>query len=821
MKLLKGWEPQDKSMQVTLFPSFGETTAAYHKDVINALDRIKKGKSKDLVEKIRAETDPDAIKALKLGLPCVLFSGTFSKRNIMGLVQHSGLICLDLDKFPDQKTLQTWLDTVISLEFCFAAWVSPSGKGVKFLFKIPAEPTNHKGYFYAIKDFLKCPYFDTGANDVSRICFESYDPNIYINQEATVWTEKIEENRKQIESNQPYVAIFPLRDENKTVNIILAWWTNKFGLPQGKKNDHFFILAAAFNDYGVDENEALANCVSLGDFGKQDEITRVVKSAYKAVDKFGLKQFEDRASKSRISRMVQSGKPKDEILPEFPLHTAGEIEAAIAEMEKMASITEFWKYNKQRKIILINHRFKQFLEQNNFFKLYPEGSKNFVFVKVVDNFIEDTTTDLIKDFVLGYLYTGEFGLDPYDYMTSKTSIFKEDFLSLINTTTVSFKEDTAETAYLYYQNHAICVTDGEIEIIPYSTLGGYVWRKHIIARDYLKIDSTDCMFERFMRKIAGGEDGSYDSLRSVLGYLLHSYKNGKNNKAIILNDEVISDNPNGGSGKGIFCNAIGQMKRVATIDGKSFDHTKNFAYQTVQASTQVLVFDDVKRNFNFESLFSLVTEGITLEKKNKDAVKLPVNKSPKVVITTNYTIGGVGGSHERRKFEAELSSYFGSHHTPFDEFGQMLFDDWDIEEWSRFDNYMIECLQLFLEKGLISCAFKSLEVKKFQKETSIDFHEWVFDAGLPENTRFNPTPFYDQFVTEYPDERKFSQKRFSQWLDAYAKFKGGTTLRGSSNGSRWTEIVIGKQETYINGKGETINVPVVTAPVYEDSEPPF
>jgi hypothetical protein len=64
-------------MQVTLFPSFGETTAAYHKDVINALDRIKKGKSKDLVEKIRAETDPDAIKALKLGLPCVLFSGTF------------------------------------------------------------------------------------------------------------------------------------------------------------------------------------------------------------------------------------------------------------------------------------------------------------------------------------------------------------------------------------------------------------------------------------------------------------------------------------------------------------------------------------------------------------------------------------------------------------------------------------------------------------------------------------------------------------------------------------------------------------------------
>jgi len=83
----------------------------------------------------------------------------------------------------------------------------------------------------------------------------------------------------------------------------------------------------------------------------------------------------------------------------------------------------------------------------------------------------------------------------------------------------------------------------------------------------------------------------------------------------------------------------------------------------------------------------------------------------------------------------------------------------------------------------------------------------VFDAGLPENSRFNPTPFYDQFVAEYPDERKFSQKRFSQWLDAYAKFKGGKTERGSSNGQRWTELVIPKQETYLNGKGETTAVP--------------
>ena len=74
-----------------------------------------------------------------------------------------------------------------------------------------------------------------------------------------------------------------------------------------------------------------------------------------------------------------------------------------------------------------------------------------------------------------------------------------------------------------------------------------------------------------------------------------------------------------------FCN-------VSPIDGKQFDFNKNFAYQTLNADTQVLVFDDVEKSFNFESLFSIITEGITIEKKNKDAIKIPVSRSPKICL---------------------------------------------------------------------------------------------------------------------------------------------------------------------------------------------
>ena len=127
---------------------------------------------------------------------------------------------------------------------------------------------------------------------------------------------------------------------------------------------------------------------------------------------------------------------------------------------------------------------------------------------------------------------------------------------------------------------------------------------------------------------------------------------------LIFNDEMISDVPNGGSGKGLIHKAISHIKRLSTINGKGFDPTKSFAYQTVSTDTQVLLFDDIDKNFKFENLFSVITEGLIIEKKGKDAIKIPFAESPKISITTNYTVQGEGSSHNRRVFEVEMSAYF-------------------------------------------------------------------------------------------------------------------------------------------------------------------
>jgi hypothetical protein len=243
---------------------------------------------------------------------------------------------------------------------------------------------------------------------------------------------------------------------------------------------------------------------------------------------------------------------------------------------------------------------------------------------------------------------------------------------------------------------------------------------------------------------------------------------------VILNDEVISDNPEGGTGKGLFVQGIKQVRRVSILDGKTFDDKKSFPYQTVSPETQILVFDDVKKNFDFESKFSLVTEGMTLERKNKDAIKLSVEDSPKMLLSTNYAIKGEGNSHDRRRHELEIAQFYGKEKTPYDEFGRELFSDWTLIEFQRFDNYVVYCVQLYLQNGLIQQEAKNIRLRKFIMETSQDFFYWISDrSNFSLNQHLDKAAMFDAFVNDYMDYKKWlSRNKFSIWVSKYASYMG-------------------------------------------------
>lgn len=788
------------SQIVTIFRNIRETDTPFHRSVKCVLDRIKDGSSKDLVLRIRKETDKANRNELKKELPAVCFSGLFNKRSDASIQEHSGFICLDFDGYGTKKEMKAERDRLSKDRYVYSVFTSPSGNGLKALVRIPQDTDNHTNYFNALEKHFNSEHFDTTCKNISRVCYESYDPLIFINEDSELWAGVVERDYVEVDVKRE-VPTIPITDDNKVVDILVKWWTKKYGMVDGERNANVYKLAMAFNDFGI--NKSLASHV-LRQFEQSDfkaiEIDRTLDSAYSNTANHGTKYYEDSDRINHIKGQLKRGVSKKEVRSQLKGTVESDVvEAVLDRVEKENEEQTFWSKSEKGVIKIVPLDFKTFLEDNGFYKYAPEGSKNYVFVKVTNNLIDHTSEKEIKDFILGYLLDLE-DKSVYNFFADAVRYFREEFLTLLSTIDVYFMEDTAKTAYLYYRNCAVRITPDGVDTIDYIDLGGYVWKDHIIDRTFDDRETTDSDFRAFIGNICANDDSRRLTMESTIGYMMHGYKNLSYCPAVILNDEVISDNPEGGTGKGLFMNALSQMKKLVVIDGKAFAFERSFPYQLVSADTQLLCFDDVKKNFDFERLFSVVTEGLTLEKKNKDAIKIPFERSPKIGITTNYAIKGAGNSFARRKWELELHQYYNKSRTPLMEFKKHFFADWDEDDWAAFDRYMVSCLSGYLNTGLVESQFINLGIRQLSAETSHDFIEWCGFVGGESNKTLEPyiklykKDVYIDFIQEYPDyapnaKQSISRTKFYKWLVAYCLFEYGIAPEeGRDREGRWLRI---------------------------------
>ena len=783
---------------ITIFKNIRDTSTPFYRHIDVVLNRIKIGSSKDIIDRVQSEPDKTKRNEIKKELPAICFSGTFTKRADNAIVSHSGIICLDFDGYPSKKVMIEQKKMLSSDKYVYSVFISPSGDGLKVLIKIPQDIDNHVSYFNSLKNYFKSDYFDKTSKNISRVCYESYDKNIYINNDSNIWDLIEDAEYKEMDKYLSKPTI-PITNENKIVEILMSWWTKKYGLIDGERNQNIYILAAAFNDYGI--NKSLAEYI-MGQFESKDfpisEIKTTINSAYSHTQKFGTKYYEDNNKIFQIKQKLKSGVTAKKIKAEMSDIDDTIIDSVVEQIDN--DTKRFWTKNDKGAVSIVHYLFKEFLEDNGFFKYYPENTKTFVFVKVTNNLIDNTSEDEIKDYVLKYLESID-DLSVYNYFADKTRFFKEDFLSLLSSVNVYFIEDDANTSYLYYNNCAVKVTKDNVEIIDYIDLGGYIWKDQVVNRDFAICEVIDCDFSTFISNVSGDDPQRIQSMQSTLGFLMHGYKKPSYCPAVLLNDELISDNPEGGTGKGLFVISLSKIKKAVTIDGKGFSFEKSFNYSDVNVGTQVLCFDDVKKHFDFERLFSVITEGITTEKKNKDAIKLPFDKSPKIIITTNYAIKGKGNSFERRKWELEFKQFYSKDFTPEIEFGKMLFNDWTEEEWCKFDNYMVNNLKSYLNTGLVKSEFVNLKIRKLSAETCHEFIEWCgMIDGVPHNDKLNTNDIiykqdlYLDFIQDNPDfapkaKMTISRTIFYKWLVAFGIYKTGSTpLEGRDGNGRWIKF---------------------------------
>lgn len=755
-------------MKITEFQANNLPATPKDTDVFRHLDKIKNGTYKAEIEALRAKTGSD-YDTFKMKLPIACFNATFKYKNYESMKERSGLICLDFDKFDSPEKLENHRQVLIKDQYTFAVWLSPGGKGLKLLVKIPKDQ-RIADYFRALKRYYNHPNWDDSTKDEARGTIVSYDPDLFLNTDSDLFIDY--ESLPKYDSN--FVTYFPVLNSSDIAERVIAIWKkNNDANTKGTRNINLFKLAILLHDFGVDKSEAGYICNSISsEMGK--EIPTILRSAYANNKTFASKTFEDNKKLEFVKQAIRSKKTTADIMASIPEYDAKEAKESIEKLIPVVESETFWYLDDKGKIKVDNIRFKMWLEANNIFrKQHTVGDKTTYIIRD-GNLIDKTDVTQIKDLVLQYAY--EKDKSAYQYLTDNENYFNEKFLTLIDVLPVQFRQDTKDLCYLYYKNCIVQVTANQRYVIQYDSSSEYVWKNQVIQRNYDNTDHHESEFRTFIWKICGQDVDKYNSFKSVIGYLCHSHKMASTAKAVILNDMTISENPNGGSGKGIFGRAISQIKRQVILDGKTFDFHKSFLYQQVDEDTQSLFFDDINKHFQFEKLFSVITEGLSIEKKGLTPIKITVEKSPKVLISTNYTIKSRGGSFERRLIELELSDYFSHKYTPLDEFKHNLFDDWDEQEWKRFDSFMINCITYYLQNGIVVQTTSNLLERKLINDTNDDFVQWSKNYSFRLNYHYDVTQLYDDFVVEYGNElmngKKLINKRFREWMNILCEKNG-------------------------------------------------
>src|SRR5262249_15955872 len=126
-----------------------------------------------------------AVDALKKQLPGVTFSGTFSHRAGDKLRQHSGLLPADLDSLGED--LANVRAKLLTSPHLFLLFLSPTGYGLKAVFRVPADASKHLASFRAVRKQvfeLTGVHIDESGKDPARLCFLSHDPEFYHNPNA-------------------------------------------------------------------------------------------------------------------------------------------------------------------------------------------------------------------------------------------------------------------------------------------------------------------------------------------------------------------------------------------------------------------------------------------------------------------------------------------------------------------------------------------------------------------------------------------------------------------------------------------------------------
>lgn len=250
---------------------------------------IQEGRYKQEIETLRrtiSQGNKEEADNLKKKLLAFTPSATFTGgRKPEYITQYSQFIVLDLDKLQPEQ-LQAAFSKAASIPYTFCCFRSPSGNGLKIIVEVNSTQEQHEQAYSQIVSYYEQQTglpVDRSGKDITRLCFVSYDPELYKN----IGNQKFQVTVNTTIAQTPQPAM-----SQETNNSSLAESSFVFAFQQqvlftnkkaqytvGNRNNYMYRLAANCNRVGIPETDTLFLAAQQFDLPEK-EIVNSVHSAY-------------------------------------------------------------------------------------------------------------------------------------------------------------------------------------------------------------------------------------------------------------------------------------------------------------------------------------------------------------------------------------------------------------------------------------------------------------------------------------------------------------------------------------------------------------
>ena len=304
-------EVANNKLMVSVYQNFA--TKLEDRNLVDVLQEIKSEKYQSEINSIRyaihkgEDKTADKIKSELIGFT---MSGTFgTSRTKANLHTYSQIIGLDFDHIP-----HTELDTLVTMinecKYTFASFISPSGEGIKVFIKINSNATQHTMAYNQVATYYKTISgydFDPKCKDIPRLCFVSSDPELHLNENATIF--EVQEEVIQLPKQQK-LETTQFQSTDTLLDKCLKFTEQKEQYTHGNRNNFIHLFASNANRFGINEADTLDYCTTNFDLDEK-EIKSTINSTYKNQrnDFAKFADFAKMQTNKEITKVTTTTKP--------------------------------------------------------------------------------------------------------------------------------------------------------------------------------------------------------------------------------------------------------------------------------------------------------------------------------------------------------------------------------------------------------------------------------------------------------------------------------------------------------------------------------